>query len=280
MIDDYLDYIFRALGPEQATLYKDATKLIREIDPVTTDMLLNTLASTVENNTTADNVNGYYSWLVNNLCERIEAFGVYLNDDFEYYGALPLLYAICDALYKLEHHDNLEEFRTILNDAMGPKLAMGEIINAISSNVATESFCELVSDVSTSLIKRIRDYVADRRDYLMEEDSTDDPEHRAQVKAGMALYETTGMVRYFQQGGQLGLAFDHYVDYFYHEITTLEAAKAARMLKTIGLFAKLTGEAFETKAGETLNVIFGDPSKAIQVGRFMRTLPEVGDNHE
>jgi hypothetical protein len=114
----------------------------------------------------------------------------------------------------------------------------------------------------------------------MEEDSTDDPAHRARVKAGMALYETTGMVRYFQHGGQLGLTFDHYVDYFYREITTLDAQKAAKMLKTIGLFANLTGEAFETKAGETLNVIFGDPNKAIQVGRALRALPEVGDNHE
>lgn len=280
MIDEYLDYIFRALAPEQATLYKDATALIREIDPVTTDMLLNTLASTVENNTTADNVNGYYSWLVNNLCERIEAFGVYLNDDFEYYGALPLLYAICDALYKVDSHDNLEEFRTILNDALGPKLAMGEILNAVSSQVATEGFCELVSDVSTSLIKRIRELVADRCDFLLSEESTDDPAHRQRVKDAMALYDTAGMTRYFQQGGQLGLAFDHYVDFFYRELTSLEPLKAAKMLRTIGTFTTLSGEDLEAEIGESLQTLFADANKAIQIGRALRTLPEVGVSHE
>lgn len=280
MIDEYLDYIFRSVNPEQAPLYKDATVLIREIDPVVTDMLLNTLAATVENNTTVDNVNGYYSWLINNLCERIEAFGVYLNDDYEYYGALPLLYAVCDSLYRVEHHDNLEEFRTILNDTMATKLAMGEILNAVSSQVATESFCELVSDVSTSLIKRIRDLVADRRDFLLEETDSDDPALRARIKAAMNQYETTGMVRYYQTGGTLGMSFDHYVDYFYRELISLEPVKVARMLKTIGVMANLSGEEFSAKAGESLQNLFADPTKAIQVGRLLRTLPEVEVTNE
>lgn len=280
MIDEYLDYIFRSVGPDQAPLYKDATALIREIDPVTTDMLLNTLASTVENNTNQDNVNGFYSWLINNLCERIEDFGVYLNDDFEYYGALPLLYAVCDSLYRVEHHDNLEEFRTILNDAMGPKFAMGEILGAISSQIATESFCELVSDVSTALIKRIRDYVADRCDYLLDEEQSDDPALRARAKAAMDQYETTGMVRFFQQGGQLGARFDHYVDYFYRELTTLEPMKVARSLRTIGVFANLDEDSFATQVGETLQSLFGDPTRAIHIGRAIRALPALGVNHE
>lgn len=280
MIDDYLDYIFRAVGPEQATLYKDATALIREIDPVTVDMLLNTLASTVEKNTTMDNVNGYYSWLINNLCERIEEFGVYLNDDFEFYGSLPLLYAVCDSLYRVEHHDNLVEFRSILNDAMGPKTAMSEILNAINSQVSVESFCELVDDVSSSLIRQIKDYVADRCDYILDEEQTDDPALRARAKAAMALYETTGMVRFFHQGGELGASFDHYVDFFYRELTSLEAPKAARILKTIGVYANLDDEAFEAAAGETLQTLFADPSKAIQVGRALRALPALGVSHD
>lgn len=280
MIDDYLDYIFRLVPPEQATLYKDATVLIREIDPVTTDMLLNTLASTVENYDNAGNLNGYYSWLINNLCERIEAFGVYLNDDYEYYGALPLLHAVLDSLYRLEHHDNLEEFRTILNDAMGPKLAMGEILNAVSTDVATESFCELVQDVSTSLLARIRDYVADRTDFMLPEAQDESTGLREHAQETMQRLQTTGMVRYFEQGGALGLSFNHYVDYFYAELIAVEPVKVARQLLTIGAFTGLQGEALDTALSEALQSLFSDPMKIIQVGRLMRAQANPGAVNE
>lgn len=278
MIDELLDYIFRSIPEERAALYKDGFKILREIDPQVMDYILTNFAATAENFDTAANINSIHSLLINNVSERIEEFGVYLKDDYDYFNNLTILVRTLEALYLIEHYENMVEFQTILETTTSHSECMAEVIQTINSGVSVEDFQEMVQDVSTGLISRIKAIVADRTMFNFEETHSPDDVIKSRAKAAMALYETTGAARYFTEGGVLGLPVSEYISYFYKELESYPIKNAMGLLLTCGVFAGVEDTALQDVLGEQLPIIYTDANKVILAGRTLRQLPLLGSH--
>lgn len=282
MIDELLDYIFRATPPERATVYKDALILLRQIDPQSLELILNTFAGNAENFDTAMNVNSFHTLLINNLSDQIEQFGVYLNDDADYYNNVPLLYAILHGLYLLEHYDNMGELRVVLDTGHHSRQVLGELLGAVESRVSFESYVDMVEDVSPSLIARINDMVDDRLQFQFDESTTPDLALRDRARAAVDFYKTQGLSRYVEEGGNLGDPLSAYLDYFYFELQSVPTDHASRMFLTLAVFANIPEDQVDDSIGQALSSVFADmpADRMLAQARDLKKQPRLGVSNE
>lgn len=282
MIDELLDYIFRSVPPERGVLYKDTLKLLQQIDPQVMELLLSNFAGNAEDFDTAMNVNSFHSLLINNVSDQIEQFSVYLNDDADYYHNLPLLYAILNSLYLVERYDNMGELKVLLDEGLNARETVGQMLNAIDSKVTLEGFCEMVQDVSPTLLARINEMVAERTQFDFDDTTTPDEALRQRAREAVKFYQVEGMTRYFEEGGNLGEPFGRYLDYFYHELQTVATDHAARMFLACAVFAGLTDVQAEEEIALSLTTVFADmpADRLLSQGRALKKVPRMGVSNE
>lgn len=275
LIDNLLGYLTRVVPDAKVSTYKVVLPFLYQLDPGTFEQQFNQFTTYIEEFSTEDNVAQFNQTVVNLLAEGIEEFGLYLTDDLPIYDKMELLCKICQALYHVDAHEDLQSIRYAMEVAEDPKEKIAEIIHTVDNTIDIHSVLEITAEVSPSLIYRLRDYL-NEMEYRFPEDSDSNPELVEATKNALVYYGIERAKRYFKDGGSVGEPLSNYLDYYFSEDKQTPEVLAKLALFS-GIAAGLPRDTLKEKIGEELTNYFVDPQTLLAISRLVTklNLPEI-----
>lgn len=271
LIDNLLNYLTRTVSEARVSTYKVVLPFLYRLDPGTFELQFNQFTTYLDEFTTVDNVAQFDQIVTDLLAEGIEEFGLYLSDDQPLYGKLELLAKICQALYHVDSHEDLQSVKYALEIAEDPKEKIAEVLHVVDNTLDPNQILELTAEVSPSLLYRLRDYLNEMT-YRFPEDDSIDTALVERTKNALNFYGIERAVRFFKDGGSVGEPLTNFLDYYFsEEKNTSEVIGKLAVFSAIA--AGIPNDKIKERIGEELPHYFIDPKTLLTISRIVTKLP-------
>lgn len=271
LIDNLLNYLTQVVPEAKVSTYKVVLPFLYRLDPGTFEQQFNQFTTYLEEFSTEDNVAQFNQTVVDLIAEGIEEFGLYLTDDLPIYDKMELLAKICQALYHVDSHEDLQSIKYALEVAENPKEKLAEVLHVVDNTIDINSVLEITAEVSPSLIYRLRDYLSDMEYRFPEGDSVNVPLVTL-TKNTLNFYGIERAKRYFKDGGSVGEPISNYLDYYFsEEHQTPEVI--AKLALFSGIASGISLEKIKETVGNELPHYFVDPKTLVAISRLVTKLP-------
>lgn len=258
------------VSPERLIIYKSAVDILLQKDLEMYDMLMDNFESTMAENYTVYNVADFDEFLLEHLVEAVEEFGVYLSDRFIDARAIEPLAPLLTMLYGFEHYEDPNELLTIIDSDIPDSELIGELVTSLTEYTRVESYMDLIEEVSSSLIQRMKETLNDaiKTNDVVGVSQAHDAVIYARVMLASKLFNNRVALDLLANGAVLGRPYP-----FYANAMTLRQTDPNDISKTLlvaGIMAKLGKEETIKAAGEFLaNHLHEKADVLIRIGRLL-----------
>lgn len=156
MYHKILDELEKITSPERMVIYKESVSILLLKDLSIYDLIFDNFHDSMFESDTISNLADFDNLLIGNLRGTIEEFGVYIAMDMVDARAVEPMTYMAKMLYEYDHYDDQAELLLMLDQEVPASELIGEMVASITSYNKVPEIMELISDVSTSLIKKMR----------------------------------------------------------------------------------------------------------------------------
>lgn len=151
-----IDALSNIVTPERLVIYKESVSILLLKDLSIYDLIFDNFYDSMFESDTVSNVADFDNLLIGNLRGTIEEFGVYINMDMVDANAVEPMTWLAKMLYTYDQYDDPHELLQMLDLEIPSNELIGELVASITPYNRPETIMTLITEVSTSAIKRMR----------------------------------------------------------------------------------------------------------------------------
>lgn len=151
-----LDALSNIVTPERLVIYKESVSILLLKDLSIYDLIFDNFHDSMFESDSVSNVADFDNLLIGNLRGTIEEFGVYINMDLVDANAVEPMTWLAKMLYTYDQYDDPHELLQMLDLEIPSNELIGELVASITPYNRPETIMALITEVSTSAIKRMR----------------------------------------------------------------------------------------------------------------------------
>lgn len=209
-----IDALSNIVTPERLVIYKESVSILLLKDLSIYDLIFDNFYDSMFESDTVSNVADFDNLLVGNLRGTIEEFGVYINMDAVDASAVEPLTRLAQMLYTYDQYDDHNEIVQMLDLEIPSNELIAELVATITPYNRPEAIMILISEVSSSTVKRMR-AVSVEAASAHDAEAEFSPEELAQVEYLAKLsakFETRIPLDLLQAGWKFGKPMEEYAD--------------------------------------------------------------------
>lgn len=151
-----LDALANITTPERMVIYKESVSILLLKDLSIYDLIFDNFHDSMFESDTVSNLADFDNLLIGNLRGTIEEFGIYLAMDMVDARSVEPMTYLAKMLYDYDRYDDQNELLLMLEQEVPATELIGEMVASITSYNKVEAVMEIISDVSTAIIKKMR----------------------------------------------------------------------------------------------------------------------------
>lgn len=151
-----LDALANITTPERMVIYKESVSILLLKDLSIYDLIFDNFHDSMFESDTVSNLADFDNLLIGNLRGTIEEFGIYLAMDVVDARSVEPMTYLAKMLYDYDRYDDQNELLLMLEQEVPATELIGEMVASITSYNKVEAVMEIISDVSTAIIKKMR----------------------------------------------------------------------------------------------------------------------------
>lgn len=274
-----LDLFATRVSPERMVIYKESVSNLLLKDVALYDLTFDNFYNTVFDNSTIYNVADFDDLLLQHLRASVEEFGVYLEMDMVDANAVEPLTYLMKMLYTYDQYDDQSELIQLMDQSLPSAELIAELVVSVTSFNKAERIMELISDVSTSLPRRMRTVSTEAVERLnTEDDYTNDEIETAKYLSTLSeRFGNPHPLSLLQQGWRFGQDINDYAyamvpndnDYTPHGLAVFFVLAA--------VMAKIPRDSIIARVGEYVQSRYDDrPDLMLGISRALNKI-DLGD---
>lgn len=270
-----LDALSAITTPERMVIYKESVSILLLKDLSIYDMLFDNFYDSMFESDTISNLADFDNLLIGNLRGTIEEFGVYINMDHVDARSVEPLTFMAKMLYEYDRYDDQNELILMLDHEVPLTELIGELVATVTAYNKVEIIMEHISDVSSSLLKKMRS--TSHETLKAEEESAgygkDELERIGYLAKLSNKFETRAPYDLLSHGWKFGLDISEYALAMAPEGEVSEPSQIAQLFTLAAVMANIPYNKIKDAVGEYAQSRFDDkPEFMVSIGRALNQI--------
>lgn len=272
ILEDLMEYIENTNSPERVAAYKGLLPFLMQLDPSLMEINLSQFAGFIDSYDTMNNLDQFENFLLQVVKEGIEEFGVYLSDEVDYRNTLFTLGDALRGLYRIDQYEDMATLSNLLDEGSNAKETVVSILEVVSPGIDSHLLLNVIDEVSTSLIRRMKENFADMAYQFDQQVPSAEPLLVERVRLTLNFLNIDRAREYFTGGGVIGEPLDNYLDYYFSVIEEKRPEIYARYALLSAVAADLPKETLRGDVAAKMEFYFAG-AELLAVTRQISTIP-------